>query len=37
MDIGMDLGSAVSPAYRKQAPFAFNGTIKEVIVEIKPK
>jgi arylsulfatase A-like enzyme len=36
MDIGTDLGAAVSTAYHKQAPFAFTGTIKEVVVEIAP-
>jgi arylsulfatase len=34
LDIGTDLGSTVSPAYRKQAPFAFTGTIQEVVVEV---
>jgi len=35
LDIGMDLGSTVSPDYHDKAPFAFTGTIKEVTVEIK--
>ncbi|MFV0445113.1 MAG: arylsulfatase [Planctomycetaceae bacterium] len=36
MDIGADLGSTVSPAYRNEAPFAFTGRIKDVVVEIAP-
>ncbi|MGA8172334.1 MAG: arylsulfatase [Methylocystis sp.] len=35
LDIGMDLGSTVSPDYHDKAPFAFTGTIKEVTVEVK--
>ena len=35
LDIGMDLGATVTPAYREEAPFAFTGTIKQVIVELQ--
>jgi arylsulfatase len=35
LDIGMDLGATVSPAYREEAPFAFTGTIKQVSVELQ--
>jgi arylsulfatase len=34
MDIGMDLGAAVSEAYHKQAPFAFTGKIGKVTIEL---
>lgn len=34
LDIGVDLGSAVMPAYAKKAPFKFNGAISNVGVEI---
>ena len=34
VDIGMDVGAAVSAAYRQDAPFAFTGTIKQVLIEI---
>jgi arylsulfatase len=34
-DVGVDLGSPVSLDYFDQRPFAFNGTIKEVKVELK--
>ena len=34
-DVGMDLGSPVARDYFDRAPFAFNGTIKEVKVELK--
>jgi len=30
-DIGMDLGSTVSPAYREEAPYMFTGGIKKVV------
>ncbi|MEG1031836.1 MAG: sulfatase-like hydrolase/transferase, partial [Acinetobacter sp.] len=33
-DIGMDLGSVVSPKYSAKAPFAFEGKIKNVVVNI---
>ena len=36
MDIGMDLGAAVSEAYHAQAPFAFNGKINKVVVDLQP-
>ena len=35
LDIGMDLGSTVSPDYHDKAPFAFTGVIKEVTVDLK--
>jgi arylsulfatase len=35
LDIRMDLGATVSRDYEKKAPFSFNGTIKQVTVEIK--
>ena len=34
LDIGMDLGSTVSPDYRDKAPFAFTGTIKTVRIDL---
>jgi arylsulfatase len=34
LDIGADTGSAVDAAYTP--PFAFNGTIGKVVVELKP-
>ncbi|MEG0835925.1 MAG: hypothetical protein RR413_10825, partial [Christensenellaceae bacterium] len=34
-DIGMDLGSTVSPRYNEKAPFAFTGTIDKVTVDLK--
>ncbi|MCY1390386.1 Arylsulfatase [compost metagenome] len=36
LDIGMDLGSAVTAAYREAAPFPFNGTIADVTIGIDP-
>ncbi|MGH8585086.1 MAG: arylsulfatase [Gammaproteobacteria bacterium] len=36
MDIGKDLGATVTAAYRKQAPFAFTGAIREVVIEVAP-
>ncbi|REJ90674.1 MAG: arylsulfatase [Planctomycetota bacterium] len=35
LDIGLDLGSPASPAYRGQYPFAFTGKIQEVMVSLK--
>ncbi|NKX65524.1 arylsulfatase [Labrenzia sp. 5N] len=35
LDIGMDLGSTVSRAYEKEAPFPFSGTINKVTVELQ--
>ncbi len=34
-DVGIDLGSPVSLAYFDRAPFAFDGLIKKVVVEMK--
>ena len=36
MDIGRDNGGVVDRDYADQAPFAFTGTIKKVIFDIKP-
>ncbi|EGQ9483916.1 arylsulfatase, partial [Vibrio parahaemolyticus] len=36
MDIGVDLGSPVMPAYTEKAPFKFNGDIEKVDLEIAP-
>ena len=33
-DVGLDMGSAVSLRYHKKAPFAFNGKIDQVSVEL---
>ena len=35
-DIGMDLGSVVSPAYREHAPYPFTGTIDNIVIEVAP-
>ena len=34
-DVGTDLGSTVSRKYESKAPFAFNGTINQVTVDLK--
>ncbi|WP_100229285.1 arylsulfatase [Pseudoalteromonas ruthenica] len=34
LDIGMDLGSSVSPIYKDAAPFKFNGKIHQILVEL---
>jgi arylsulfatase A-like enzyme len=34
-DIGMDLGSVVSPAYHDEGPFAFTGKLAKVTIELK--
>jgi hypothetical protein len=36
MDIGRDNGGVVDRAYAGKAPFAFTGTIKRVVFDIKP-
>jgi hypothetical protein len=36
MDIGRDNGGVVDRAYAAKAPFAFTGTIKRVVFDIKP-
>lgn len=36
LDIGMDLGAVVSPAYHDREPYAFTGNIKDVTIEISP-
>ena len=37
MDIGRDNGGVVDLAYEDRKPFAFTGTIKKVVFEIKPQ
>jgi arylsulfatase A-like enzyme len=34
-DVGVDLGSPVSPSYQERRPFEFDGTIHSVLVELK--
>ncbi len=34
-DVGVDLGSPVSPSYTERRPFEFDGTIEKVTVELK--
>ena len=36
MDIGRDNGLVVDLAYEDQAPYAFTGTVKEVVFDLKP-
>ena len=36
MDIGRDNGMTVDPAYRDRAPYAFTGTVKKVVFDLKP-
>ena len=36
MDIGRDNGGVVDRAYAAKAPFAFTGTVKKVVFDIKP-
>ncbi|HTG46838.1 MAG TPA: arylsulfatase [Actinomycetota bacterium] len=36
MDIGRDNGGVVDLAYEKKAPYAFTGTIKNVVVDLAP-
>ena len=36
MDIGRDNGGVVDRAYEDQKPFAFTGTVKKVVFDIKP-
>jgi arylsulfatase len=35
LDVGRDLGSPVSRAYAERRPFAFEGTLREMRVELK--
>lgn len=35
LDVGIDLGSPVALAYEERRPFAFEGTVNEVTVELK--
>ena len=34
-DVGVDLGSPVSPAYFDRRPFRFDGKIEQVVVTLK--
>ena len=34
-DVGVDLGSPVSPAYFDRRPFRFNGKIDRIVIELK--
>ena len=36
MDVGRDNGMTVDPAYRDKAPYAFTGTIRKVVFDLKP-
>ena len=36
MDIGRDNGNTVDSAYRDKAPYAFTGTVKKVVFDLKP-
>ncbi len=36
LDIGVDLGAPVMPAYREKLPYKFNGKIKKVDLEVAP-
>ena len=36
MDIGRDNGLVVDRAYQDKAPYAFTGTVKRVVFDLKP-
>ena len=36
LDVGRDNGLTVDPAYRDKAPYAFSGTVKKVVFDLKP-
>lgn len=36
MDIGRDNGLVVDRAYEDRAPYAFTGTVKNVVFDLKP-
>jgi hypothetical protein len=36
MDIGRDTGRVVDRDYESKAPYAFTGTVKEVVFDLKP-
>jgi arylsulfatase len=36
MDIGCDNGGVVDLAYEDKAPYAFTGTVKNVVFDLKP-
>ncbi len=37
LDVGRDNGMTVDPAYRDKAPYAFTGTVKKVVFDLKPE
>jgi hypothetical protein len=37
LDVGRDNGMTVDPAYRDKAPYAFTGTVKKVVFNLKPE
>ncbi len=37
LDIGRDNGMTVDAAYRDKAPYAFTGTVKKVVIDLKPE
>ena len=36
MDVGRDNGGVVDLAYEERAPYAFTGTVKRVVFDLKP-
>ena len=36
MDVSRDNGLVVDPAYEDKAPYAFTGTVKKVVFDLKP-
>ncbi|MGZ4913147.1 MAG: hypothetical protein ACXVI3_06085, partial [Halobacteriota archaeon] len=36
MDVGRDNGLVVDRAYEDKAPYAFTGTVKQVVFDLKP-
>jgi hypothetical protein len=36
MDIGRDNGGVVDLSYEEKAPYAFTGTVKKVVFDLKP-
>jgi arylsulfatase len=36
MDVGRDNGLVVDPAYKDRAPYAFTGTVKKVVFDLRP-
>ena len=37
MDMGRDNGGVVDDAYEDKAPYAFTGTLRKVIFDLKPR